>query len=168
MNMLPGNNPAVAVNPATGFGDSDKEGGCAAPSGFFYIRQLGWPFNGRAERETSGSAGAFFPVRQPARFRPPVWRRVAVLQSQKKETTMAQSTITPAVFSGNHYLVTEDSHYAIYQARHLLGLLYDMSGDQRGLRTLNLEHMAVSGCVITDLMDGVFPDLVCSSKGVGK
>jgi|GEM_PF-6183738 len=90
------------------------------------------------------------------------------MQTVIKETIMAQSSVTPAVFSNGHYHLTEDSHTAIYQARHLLGLLYDMSSTKEEFCEVHLEHLAVSLGVITDLMDSVFPGLIFDPRGVRK
>lgn len=50
-------------------------------------------FNGRAVREGLAPAGSCSPVRQPARFRSPSWRGVAVLKSLLQEPIMANQRL---------------------------------------------------------------------------
>lgn len=74
-------------------------------------------------------------------------------------------TSTPAVYHDCKYHLTEENHYAIYQVRHLLGLLYDLSSGREEFCDLHREHLAVSLGVANELLDGVFPDLVFKPKG---
>lgn len=79
---------------------------------------------------------------------------------------MCQSQPTPADYHDGKYHLTEENHYAIYQVRHLLGLLYDLSSCSREeFCDLHREHLAVSLGVANELLDGVFPHLVFKPKG---
>lgn len=78
---------------------------------------------------------------------------------------MPQSIHASAVFADKQYHVPEESYCAIYQARHILGLLYDLSSGREEFCDLHREHLAVGLGVVNDLIDGVFPDLVFKPKG---
>lgn len=73
-------------------------------------------------------------------------------------------TSAPAVFHDGKYHLTEENQFAIYQVRHLLGLLYDLSSGAE-FCDLHREHLAVSLGVAAELLDGVFPNLVFKPKG---
>lgn len=74
-------------------------------------------------------------------------------------------TPAPAVYHDGKYHLTEENHFAIYQVRHLLGLLYDLSSGSAEFCDLHREHLAVSLGVANELLDGVFSGLVFKPKG---
>lgn len=77
---------------------------------------------------------------------------------------MKQSTTTPA--SGiTAAILDEDQHYALYQARHLLGLLYSLTCSKAEFTEIRMEHLCVSLGHITDLMDIAVTNLVFKPKG---
>lgn len=91
---------SVAANSAARFGDLKLKGGHRLQSGFF--TSAAWQArNGRAVWETRERLPVpFEPVRQPARFRPPVWRRVADNSPLKEASAMTpRHTITLNPFS---------------------------------------------------------------------
>ncbi len=72
---------------------------------------------------------------------------------------MCQCTPTPASGSPN-YALTEDQHTALYQARHMLGMIYSLSSVREEFVELRMEELAVSVGLITDLLDSAIPGLV--------
>lgn len=51
------------------------------------------------------------------------------------------------------YHLTEDQQYALFQARHLLGLLADLAGGSSKFVDTRSEHLCVGLGVVNNLMD---------------
>lgn len=81
---------------------------------------------------------------------------------------MSQFTTTPSGIPFDPqrpYSLTEEQHYAIYQARHLALLLHDLSSCRDEFAEVRRESVAVVYDLLGDLLDAAIPNLIFKSKG---
>lgn len=126
-------------------------------SGFFHA--LVYPFTGGRAGGAARLAGAVAGTPTLASVAHPIGVGL-VAKTTDGDTIMNPSTPTSAFDANSAYHLTEDQHTAIYQARHLLGLVYDLSTNQQEFCELHYEHIAVSIGLIADLLDSAIPGLV--------
>jgi hypothetical protein len=67
----------------------------------------------------------------------------------------------PPVFDPEHpYHLSEEQHYRVYQARHLVELLHSLSSAKQEFFDIRSESLAVTCSLIGELLDEAVPKLI--------